>query len=57
MELHGVTKDDLVPLIGSQQQVAEVLSGKGEITMQIARALHKHIGIPAESLLQDPTAQ
>ena len=57
MKRRGMTKDDLVPLIGSQQRVAEVLSGKGEITMQMARALHRELGVPAESLLEEPTAQ
>lgn len=55
MERHGLTRDDLVPLIGSRQKVAEVLSGKQDITMPMARALHKHLGIPAESLLQEPS--
>lgn len=56
MEQRGLTQDDLIPLIGSRQKVAEVLAGKRDITMPMARALHKHMGIPAESLLQEPTA-
>ena len=56
MEQRGLTKDDLIPLIGSRQKVAEVLSGKRDITMPMARALHKRLGIPAESLLQEPPA-
>ena len=56
MEERGLTQDDLVPLIGSRQKVAEVLAGKRDITMPMARALYKHMGIPAESLLQEPTA-
>ena len=55
MEERGLTQDDLIPLIGSRQKVAEVLAGKRDITMPMARALHKHMGIPAESLLQEPT--
>ena len=54
MEQRGLTQDDLVPLIGSRQKVAEVLAGKRDITMPMARALHKQLGIPAESLLQEP---
>ena len=34
--------------------VAAVFSGNQDITMPVARALHKHLGIPAESLLQEP---
>ena len=56
MEERGLTQDDLIPLIGSRQKVAEVLAGKRDITMPMARALYKHMGIPAESLLQEPTA-
>ena len=50
----GMTEDDLVPLIGSRQKVADVLAGKRDITMPMARALHKRLGIPAETLLEDP---
>ena len=54
MDQHGLTTDDLVPLIGSKQKALEVLSGKQDITMPMARALHKHWGISAEVLLQEP---
>ena len=47
---------DLIPIIGSRSKVSEVLSGKREITMSMARALHKHLGISAETLLQEPVA-
>ena len=43
---------DLVPYIGSRAKVSEVLSGKRAITMPMARALHRHLGIPAELLLR-----
>ena len=51
----GLTRDDLVPLLGSPQKVSAVLLGKQDITMTMARALHKHLGISAEILLQEPT--
>ena len=53
----NLTPRDLIPFIGSQTEVAEVLSGKRDLTMSMARALHKHLGIPAESLLQEPGAR
>ncbi len=56
MDQAGLTRRDLIPLIGSRQKVSEILSGKREITMSMARALHKHLGIPAEVLLQEPGA-
>ena len=55
MEQQGLTEQDLVPCIGNLSEVAAVLSRQQDITMPMARALHKHLGIPAETLLQDPT--
>lgn len=49
----GLTQRDLVPFIGSRAKVSEVLSGKRQISMPMARALHEHLGIPAEVLLQE----
>ena len=45
---------DLIPFIGSRAKVSEVLSGKRPLTMQMARALHTNLGIPADVLLQQP---
>lgn len=55
MDQAGLTQRDLVPFMGSRAKVSEVLSGKRAITMSMARALHEHLGIPAEILLQDST--
>ena len=55
MDQRGMTRRDLIPFIGSASKVSEVLSGKRDITMAMARALHKHLDIPAEVLLQDPS--
>ena len=54
MDQAGLGPGDLVPFIGSRAKVSEVLSGKRAITMPMARALHEHLGIPAEVLLQAP---
>lgn len=56
LEQAGLTQRDLVPFLGSRAKVSEVLSGKRKITMPMARALHEHLGIPAEVLLQVPGA-
>ena len=56
MEQANLTPRDLVPFIGSRAKVSEVLSGKRAITMSMARALHQHLGIPADVLLQEPGA-
>ena len=52
----GLSQRDLVPFIGSRAKVSEVLSGKRQLTMSMARALHEHLGIPAEVLLQQAGA-
>lgn len=56
MEQAGLSRRDLIPLIGSSARVAEVLAGKRAITMAMARALHQHLGIPADVLLREPSA-
>ena len=56
MEQAGLSRRDLIPFIGSRQKVSEILTGKRDITMSMARALHKHLGIAADVLLQEPGA-
>ena len=56
MDQANLTGRDLVPFIGSRAKVSEVLSGKRAITMSMARALHQHLGISAQVLLQEPGA-
>jgi len=52
LEQAGLTPRDLISCIGSRAKVSEVLSGKRQLTMPMARALHEHLGIPAQVLLQ-----
>jgi HTH-type transcriptional regulator/antitoxin HigA len=54
MEQADLSPRDLIPFIGSRAKVSEVLSGKRPLTMQMARALHSNLGIPADVLLQQP---
>ena len=54
MAEHGLQQRDLVPMIGSRSKVSEVLSGTRSLTMPMARALHRHLGIPADVLLKEP---
>lgn len=39
---------DLVPIIGSETKVAEVLSGNRQLTTQMACDLHKQFGMPED---------
>jgi len=57
MEQGGLAPRDLVPFLGSRAKVSEILSGKRPLTMQMARALHANLGIPAEVLLQQPGSE
>lgn len=50
----GLSRRDLIPMIGSRSKVSEVLSGNRPISMPMARALHRDLGIPAEYLLKEP---
>ena len=54
MEQAGLGPRDLIPFIGSRAKVSEVLSGRRAITTPMARALHEHLGIPADVLLRSP---
>ena len=57
MEQGGLSPRDLIPIVGSRAKVSEILGGKRPITMQMARALHATLGIPADVLLQEPGAR
>jgi HTH-type transcriptional regulator/antitoxin HigA len=57
MDQLGLNRRDLEPIIGSSGKVSEVLSGKQPLTLKMMRALHKHLGIPAEVLLGVPHAR
>jgi HTH-type transcriptional regulator/antitoxin HigA len=56
MEQSGLSQRDLVPYIGSRSKVSEVLTSKRSLTLNMIRALHEHLHIPAEVLLQEPNA-
>ena len=57
MDQAGLTHRDLIPYMGSRSKVSEVLSGKRDLTLSMARALHQNLGIPADVLLQKPGAE
>lgn len=54
MEQMGLTRKDLERYIGSRSKVSEVLSGKRRLSLNMIRALHDGLGIPAEVLLGKP---
>jgi HTH-type transcriptional regulator / antitoxin HigA len=53
MEQQNLTPRSLIPFIGSRSKVSEILSKKRPLTLQMIRALHDGLGIPANALLKD----
>lgn len=56
MEQLGLTRKDMIPLIGSKSKVSEILNGKRPLTLAMMRSLNKDLGISAEVLLKEPGA-
>jgi HTH-type transcriptional regulator / antitoxin HigA len=53
MDELGLKNKDLVPIIGYDSRVSEVLNGKRKLTLDMIRALNKKLHIPLEVLVQD----
>ena len=51
MDQLGLRKVDLVPYMGSQSKVSEVLARKRPLNLAMIRKLHHELGIPADVLL------
>ena len=43
MDQHGLTRADLVPLLGTASRVSEVLNGKRELSMTMVRRLRERL--------------
>jgi HTH-type transcriptional regulator / antitoxin HigA len=52
MEQMGLTRKDLEGVIGNRGRIAEVLSGKRELSITMIRRLHETLGVPAEVLIK-----
>jgi HTH-type transcriptional regulator / antitoxin HigA len=55
MEQQGLTRKDLQQLIGPRGRVAEVLSGKRDLSINMIRRLNESLGIPADVLIKPST--
>jgi HTH-type transcriptional regulator/antitoxin HigA len=51
MDQHGLTRADLVPLLGTASRVSEVMSGKRELSMTMVKRLRERFHIPADLLI------
>jgi HTH-type transcriptional regulator / antitoxin HigA len=54
MDQHGLTRSDLVPLLGTASRVSEVLRGKKELSMAMVQRLRARFQVPADALLPLP---
>jgi HTH-type transcriptional regulator/antitoxin HigA len=55
MNQHGLTRADLVPLLGTASRVSEVMSGKRELSMTMVKRLRERFHIPADLLISSDT--
>jgi len=51
MDQHGLTRADLVPILGTASRVSEVLNGKRELSMSMVRKLRRRFHISADLLI------
>jgi HTH-type transcriptional regulator / antitoxin HigA len=51
MDQHGLSRADMVPLLGTPSRVSEVLRGKKGLSMKMVQRLRARFGVPADLLL------
>jgi HTH-type transcriptional regulator/antitoxin HigA len=51
MDQHGLTRTDLVPILGTRSRVSEVLRGQKGLSMAMVQRLRARFRVPAELLL------
>lgn len=57
MEQAGLKPKNLEAILGSRSRVSEILSGNRALTLDMIRALNKHLQIPAEVLIGTEAAE
>jgi HTH-type transcriptional regulator/antitoxin HigA len=51
MDQHGLSRTDMVPILGTASRVSEVLRGKKALSMTMIQRLRARFGVPADVLL------
>ena len=51
MDQHGLTRADMVPILGTASRVSEVLRGKKGLSMTMVQRLRARFRVPADVLL------
>jgi HTH-type transcriptional regulator/antitoxin HigA len=54
MDQHGLSRADMIPILGTASRVSEVLSGKKRLSMAMVQRLRARFGVPADMLLPPP---
>ncbi|GMT49880.1 MAG: transcriptional regulator [bacterium] len=53
MEQKNLKQKDLIPYIGHESHVSEILTGKRQLTVEMIKKLHHGLNIPYECLMGD----
>ena len=54
MDQHGLSRADLIPLLGTPSRVGEVMRGKKGLSMAMVQRLPARFRVPADLLLPPP---
>lgn len=54
MDQHGLTRADMVPILGTPSRVSEVLRGKKQLSMAMVQRLRARFRVPADLLIPAP---
>jgi HTH-type transcriptional regulator/antitoxin HigA len=54
MDQHGLTRADMVPILGTPSRVSEVLRGKKQLSMAMVQRLRARFRVPADVLIPAP---
>jgi HTH-type transcriptional regulator/antitoxin HigA len=57
LDQHGLSRADMVPILGTASRVSEVLSGKKGLSMTMVQRLRARFGVPADVLLPPVTTR
>jgi HTH-type transcriptional regulator / antitoxin HigA len=56
MDRHGLSRSELVPLLGTASRVSEVMNGKRELSINMVRRLRERFHISADLLISRSSA-
>ena len=53
LDQETVTREQLIPLVGSSTDLDAILAGQKEVTLELAQLLHEHYDVEVAELLKD----